>query len=183
MNIQHYKLNLDLLKSTSTPILYSHQLDKKSRFIDVTLTANDAEVTLDRTMTAVLNAVTNNVIVANAQNCTISNNVIVVELTDNVLSLPGVTKCEIILSDNSGAIITAQHFIVKVTEKAINDKSKFEPTGSNLATEAAVAKAKAEAIEYFETELTDIDETVTMKINLKADKCGIKCRLRNYRCL
>lgn len=173
MNIQHYKLNLDLLKNTSTPILYSHQLDKKSRFIDVTLTANDAEVTLDRTMTAVLNAVTNNVIVANAQNCTISNNVIVVELTDNVLSLPGVTKCEVVLSDSSGAVITAQHFIIKITEKAINDKSKFEPTGSNLATEAAVAKAKAEAIEYFETELTDIDETVTMKINLKADKDSV----------
>lgn len=170
MNIQHYKLNLDLLKNTSTPVLYSHQLDKKSRFIDVTLTANDAEVTLDSTMTAVLNAVTNNVIVAESQNCTISDNVIVVELTDKVLSLPGVTKCEVVLSDSSGAVITAQHFIVKITEKAINDKSKFEPTGSNLATEAAVAKAKAEAIEYFETELTDIDETVTMKINLKADK-------------
>lgn len=141
MNIQHYKLNLDLLKNTSTPILYSHQLDKKSRFIDVTLTANDAEVTLDSSMTAVLNATTNNVIVASAQNCTISNNVIVVELTDNVLSLPGVTKCEIILSDNSGAIITAQHFIVKVTEKAINDKSKFEPTGSNLATKKDVNSA------------------------------------------
>nr|DAL27644.1 MAG TPA_asm: hypothetical protein [Caudoviricetes sp.] len=173
MNIQHYKLNLDLLKNTSTPVLYSHQLDKKSRFIDVTLTANDAEVTLDSTMTAVLNAVTNNVIVANAQNCTISNNVIVVELTDKVLSLPGVTKCEVVLSDSSGAVITAQHFIVKITEKAINDKSKFEPTGSNLATEAAVAKAKAEAIEYFETELTDLDETVTMKINLKADKDSV----------
>ena len=51
MNIQHYKLNLDLLKNASTPILYSHQLDKKSRFIDVTLTANDAEVTLDSSMT------------------------------------------------------------------------------------------------------------------------------------
>lgn len=141
MNIQHYKLNLDLLKNTSTPILYSHQLDKKSRFIDVTLTANDAEVTLDSTMTAVLNATTNNVIVAESQNCTISDNVIVVELTDNVLYLPGVTKCEIILSDNSGAIITAQHFIVKVTEKAINDKSKFEPTGSNLATKKDVNSA------------------------------------------
>ena len=141
MNIQHYKLNLDLLKKTSTPILYSHQLDKKSRFIDVTLTANDAEVTLDSTMTAVLNAVTNNVIVASAQSCTISDNVIVVELTDKVLSLPGVTKCEVVLSDSSGAVITAQHFIVKITEKAINDKSKFEPTGSNLATKKDVNSA------------------------------------------
>lgn len=141
MNIQHYKLNLDLLKNTSTPILYSHQLDKKSRFIDVTLTANDAEVTLDSSMTAVLNAVTNNVIVASAQSCTISDNVIVVELTDKVLSLPGVTKCEVVLSDSSGAVITAQHFIVKITEKAINDKSKFEPTGSNLATKKDVNSA------------------------------------------
>lgn len=141
MNIQHYKLNLDLLKNASTPILYSHQLDKKSRFIDVTLTANDAEVTLDSSMTAVLNATTNNVIVAESQNCTISDNVIVVELTDKVLSLPGVTKCEVVLSDSSGAVITAQHFIVKITEKAINSKSKYEPAGSNLATKKDVNSA------------------------------------------
>lgn len=150
MNIQHYKLNLDLLKNTSTPVLYSHQLDKKSRFIDVTLTANDAEVTLDSTMTAVLNAVTNNVIVAESQNCTISDNVIVVELTDKVLSLPGVTKCEVVLSDSSGAVITAQHFIVKITEKAINSKSKYEPAGSTLATKddinAAIKTASAKMI-------------------------------------
>lgn len=150
MNIQHYKLNLDLLKNTSTPVLYSHQLDKKSRFIDVTLTANDAEVTLDSTMTAVLNAVTNNVIVAESQNCTISDNVIVVELTDKVLSLPGVTKCEVVLSDSSGAVITAQHFIVKITEKAINSKSKYEPAGSTLATKddinTAIKKVKDEVL-------------------------------------
>ena len=151
MNIQHYKLNLDLLKNASTPILYSHQLDKKSRFIDVTLTANDAEVTLDSSMTAVLNATTNNVIVAESQNCTISDNVIVVELTDKVLSLPGVTKCEVVLSDSSGAVITAQHFIVKITEKAINSKSKYEPAGSNLATKkdvnSAIETASAKMIE------------------------------------
>ena len=150
MNIQHYKLNLDLLKNTSTSVLYSHQLDKKSRFIDVTLTANDAEVTLDSTMTAVLNAVTNNVIVAESQNCTISDNVIVVELTDKVLSLPGVTKCEVVLSDSSGAVITAQHFIVKITEKAINSKSKYEPAGSTLATKddinTAIKKVKDEVL-------------------------------------
>ena len=150
MNIQHYKLNLDLLKNTSTPILYSHQLDKKSRFIDVTLTANDAEVTLDSSMTAVLNATTNNVIVAESQNCTISDNVIVVELTDKVLSLPGVTKCEVVLSDSSGAVITAQHFIVKITEKAINSKSKYEPNGGTLATKddinAAIEKVKDEVL-------------------------------------
>jgi hypothetical protein len=150
MKIQHYKLNLDLLKNTSTPVLYSHQLDKKSRFIDVTLTANDAEVTLDSTMTAVLNATTNNVIVAESQNCTISNNVIVVELTDKVLSLPGVTKCEVVLSDSSGAVITAQHFIVKITEKAINSKSKYETNGGTLATKddinAAIEKVKDEVL-------------------------------------
>mgnify|MGYP007003966943 FL=1 len=150
MKIQHYKLNLDLLKNTSTPVLYSHQLDKKSRFIDVTLTANDAEVTLDSTMTAVLNATTNNVIVASAQSCTISDNVIVVELTDKVLSLPGVTKCEVVLSDSSGAVITAQHFIVKITEKAINSKSKYEPAGSTLATKddinTAIKKVKDEVL-------------------------------------
>ena len=160
MNIQHYKINLDLLKNTSTPILYSHQFDKKSRFIDVTLTANDAEVTLDSTMTAVLNATTNNVIVAESQNCTISDNVIVVELTDKVLSLPGVTKCEVVLSDSSGAVITAQHFIVKITEKAINSKSKYEPNGGTLATKddinTAIEKVKDEV-------LTKADKATTLE--------------------
>lgn len=183
MNIQHYKLNLDLLKNTSTPILYSHQLDKKSRFIDVTLTANDAEVTLDSTMTAVLNAVTNNVIVANAQNCTISNNVIVVELTDNVLSLPGVTKCEIILSDNSGAIITAQHFIVKVTEKAINDKSKFEPTGSNLATKkdvnSAIKTASAKMIAKDSLLNTSTSINLTSLEDTKQTTSGVTISVKN----
>ena len=102
------------------------------------------------TMTAVLNAVTNNVIVAESQNCTISDNVIVVELTDKVLSLPGVTKCEVVLSDSSGAVITAQHFIVKITEKAINSKSKYEPAGSTLATKddinTAIKKVKDEVL-------------------------------------
>lgn len=183
MNIQHYKLNLDLLKNTSTSVLYSHQLDKKSRFIDVTLTANDAEVTLDSTMTAVLNAVTNNVIVAESQNCTISDNVIVVELTDKVLSLPGVTKCEVVLSDSSGAVITAQHFIVKITEKAINSKSKYEPAGSTLATKddinTAIKKVKDEVLTKADKAdtlagygITDAyDKTyINRSLNLKLDK-------------
>lgn len=183
MNIQHYKLNLDLLKNASTPILYSHQLDKKSRFIDVTLTANDAEVTLDSSMTAVLNATTNNVIVAESQNCTISDNVIVVELTDKVLSLPGVTKCEVVLSDSSGAVITAQHFIVKITEKAINSKSKYEPAGSTLATKddinTAIKKVKDEVLTKADKAttlegygITDAyDKTyINRSLNLKLDK-------------
>lgn len=183
MNIQHYKLNLDLLKNTSTPILYSHQLDKKSRFIDVTLTANDAEVTLDSSMTAVLNATTNNVIVASAQNCTISDNVIIVELTDNVLSLPGVTKCEIILSDNGGAIITAQHFIVKVTEKAINDKSKFEPAGSNLATkkdvDSAIETASAKMIAKDSLLNTSTSVNLTSLEDTEQTTSGVTIAVRN----
>jgi len=88
-----------------------------------------------------------------------------------MLQLAGMMKCELVLSEND-TILTTQHFSVFVNKSVINTKSKYEPTGANLATEAAVAKAKAEAIEYFETELTDIDETVTMKINLKADKAN-----------
>lgn len=179
MNIQHYKLNLDLLKKTSTQILYSYQLDKKSRYIDVTLTANDAEVTLDSSMTAVLNATTNNVIVAESQNCTISDNVIVVELTDKVLSLPGVTKCEVVLSDSSGAVITAQHFIVKITEKAINSKSKYETNGGTLATKddinAAIEKVKDEVL----TKADKADTLAGYGINDAYDKKYLDKALKN----
>lgn len=183
MNIQHYKLNLDLLKNASTPILYSHQLDKKSRFIDVTLTANDAEVTLDSSMTAVLNATTNNVIVAESQNCTISDNVIVVELTDKVLSLPGVTKCEVVLSDSSGAVITAQHFIVKITEKAINSKSKYEPAGSNLATKkdvnSAIETASAKMIEKDSLLNTSTSINLTSLEDTEQTANGVTIAVRN----
>lgn len=167
MKIQHYKLNLDLLKQSSMPVIYGYQLDNKSRYVDITLTANGAEVTLDSTMTAVLNATTNNVIVAEAQSCKISGNLIEVELTDKVLSLPGAVKCEVVLSDSSGTVITAQHFLVKVTEKAINNKSKFEPGGSALATKDDVATAKSEAISAADALLDKYDENTTAKFNLK----------------
>ncbi|MGN0500604.1 MAG: BppU family phage baseplate upper protein, partial [Ruminococcus sp.] len=169
MKIQHYKLNLDLLKQSSMPVIYGYQLDNKSRYVDITLTANGAEVTLDSDMTAVLNATTNNVIVAEAQSCNISGNLIEVELTDKVLSLPGAVKCEVVLS-SSGTVITAQHFLVKVTEKAINNKSKFEPGGSALATKDDVATAKSEAISAADALLDEYDEAVISKLNLKADK-------------
>ena len=177
MNIQHYKLNLDLLKQSSMPVIYGYQLDNKSRYVDITLTANGAEVTLDSTMTAVLNATTNNVIVAEAQSCNISGNLIEVELTDKVLSLPGAVKCEVVLSDSSGTVITAQHFLVKVTEKAINNKSKFEPGGSALATKDDVATAKSEAISAADALLDEYDEAVTTKINLKADRDSVDSTL------
>lgn len=171
MNVK-YKLNLDVYKDRNYESIIVAQNDDKSRSIECKLYANSQPVTISDNVTAAFNATVDNVIVAENVPCIVADNAVKITLAKSMLQLAGMMKCELVLSEND-TILTSQHFSVFVNKSVINTKSKYEPTGSNLATEAAVAKAKAEAIEYFETELTDIDETVTMKINLKADKDSV----------
>ena len=168
MNVK-YKLNLDVYKDRNYESIIVAQNDDKSRIIECKLYADSQPVALSSSVTAAFNATVDNVIVAENVPCIVADNAVKITLAKSMLQLAGMMKCELVLSEND-TILTTQHFSVFVNKSVINTKSKYEPTGANLATEAAVAKAKAEAIEYFETELTDIDETVTMKINLKADK-------------
>ena len=158
MNVR-YKLNLDVYKDRDYESVIVAQNDDKSRIIECKLYADSQPVALSSSVTAAFNATVNNVIVADSVPCSVSDNAITITLSKSMLQLAGIMKCELVLSEND-TIMTTQHFSVFVNKSVINSKSKYEPAGSNLATEAAVAKAKSEVIEYLETELNE-------KINAK----------------
>lgn len=158
MNVK-YKLNLDVCKDRNYESVIVAQNDDKSRIIECKLYADSQPVALSSSVTATFNATVNNVIVAENVPCIVADNAVKITLAKSMLQLAGMMRCELVLSEND-TILTTQHFSVFVNKSVINTKSKYEPTGSNLATEAAVAKAKSEVIEYLETELNE-------KINAK----------------
>lgn len=158
MNVK-YKLNLDVSKGRDYESIIVAQNDDKSRIIECKLYADSQPVALSSSVTAAFNATVNNVIVAENVPCIVADNAVKITLAKSMLQLAGIMKCELVLSEND-TILTTQHFSVFVNKSVINSKSKYEPAGSNLATEAAVAKAKSEVIEYLEAELNE-------KINAK----------------
>ena len=139
MNVK-YKLNLDVYKDRNYESIIVAQNDDKSRIIECKLYADSQPVALSSSVTAAFNATVDNVIVADSVPCSVSDNAITITLSKSMLQLAGIMKCELVLSEND-TILTTQHFSVFVNKSVINTKSKYEPTGSNLATKKDVNSA------------------------------------------
>lgn len=139
MNV-NYKLNLDVYKDRNYESIVVAQNDDKSRIIECKLYADSRPVALSSSVTAAFNATVDNVIVADSVPCSVSDNAITITLSKSMLQLAGIMKCELVLSEND-TILTTQHFSVFVNKSVINTKSKYEPTGANLATKKDVNSA------------------------------------------
>lgn len=128
-----YKLTLELSKIKKYEYLEAHRGDKNSRIIDCTLTANDVIVPLTTDMTATFDAVTENVIVADGMSATVdtSTNEIIIPLSEEMLSVPGLMKIDLKVSEGD-TLITAQTIGVKVGDSAINNNSKFDSAGGTI---------------------------------------------------
>lgn len=176
MNVK-YKLNLDVYKDRNYESIIVAQNDDKSRIIECKLYADSQPVALSSSVTAAFNATVDNVIVAENVPCIVADNAIKITLAKSMLQLAGMMKCELVLSEND-TILTTQHFSVYVNKSVINSKSKYEPNGGMLATKddinAAVSKAKSEAITAADSMLEEYDEANVAKLNLKADKQDVE---------
>ena len=139
MNVK-YKLNLDVYKDRNYESIIVAQNDDKSRIIECKLYADSQPVALSSSVTAAFNATVDNVIVAENVSCIVADNAIKITLAKSMLQLAGMMKCELVLSEND-TILTSQHFSVFVNKSVINTKSKYEPTGANLATKKDVNSA------------------------------------------
>lgn len=139
MNVR-YKLNLDVYKDRNYESIIVAQNDDKSRIIECKLYADSQPVALSSSVTAAFNATVDNVIVAENVPCIVADNAVKITLAKSMLQLAGMMKCELVLSEND-TILTSQHFSVFVNKSVINTKSKYEPTGSNLATKNDVNSA------------------------------------------
>ena len=149
MNVK-YKLNLDVYKDRNYESIIVAQNDDKSRIIECKLYADSQPVALSSSVTAAFNATVGNVIVAENVPCIVADNAVKITLAKSMLQLAGMMRCELVLSEND-TILTTQHFSVFVNKSVINTKSKYEPTGSNLATKkdvnSAIETASAKMIE------------------------------------
>ena len=176
MNVK-YKLNLDVYKDRNYESIIVAQNDDKSRIIECKLYADSQPVALSSSVTAAFNATVDNVIVAENVPCIVADNAVKITLAKSMLQLAGMMKCELVLSEND-TILTTQHFSVYVNKSVINSKSKYEPNGGMLATKddinAAVSKAKSEAITAADSMLEEYDEANVAKLNLKADKQDVE---------
>lgn len=139
MNVK-YKLNLDVYKDRNYESIIVAQNDDKSRIIECKLYADSQPVALSSSVTAAFNATVDNVIVAENVPCIVADNAVKITLAKSMLQLAGMMRCELVLSEND-TILTSQHFSVFVNKSVINTKSKYEPTGSNLATKKDVNSA------------------------------------------
>lgn len=148
MNVK-YKLNLDVYKDRNYESIIVAQNDDKSRIIECKLYADSQPVALSSSVTAAFNATVNNVIVAENVPCIVADNAVKITLAKSMLQLAGMMRCELVLSEND-TILTTQHFSVFVNKSVINTKSKYEPTGANLATkndvDSAIETASAKMI-------------------------------------
>jgi hypothetical protein len=135
-----YKLNLDVYKDRNYESIIVAQNDDKSRIIECKLYADSQPVALSSSVTAAFNATVNNVIVAENVPCIVADNAVKITLAKSMLQLAGMMQCELVLSEND-TILTTQHFSVFVNKSVINTKSKYEPTGANLATKNDVNSA------------------------------------------
>lgn len=133
MNITHKKLVLDVNRAESYELTEAHRGDKLTRFIDVTITASNEVIELTQSMNAYINATIDDIIVASDVEAVIdtNKNIIVVELTDYMLAIPGVLKVDLLITEND-EIITAETFKVRVKNSVINEQSKFAPAGSTI---------------------------------------------------
>lgn len=119
MNLSHQKITLDV-NNKSTVVLNAHQGDSGTRFIDVTLTENGEVIPLSETLTATAKASLYGMLMGvNKCELDTEENKIVVELTETMLSTPGMLKMEITLTEGE-QIITSHTFTVDVEESVVN---------------------------------------------------------------
>ncbi len=150
--------------------------DKKTRYLDVTIIASGEKLDISGcTVTAIF--VIDDVLVNNAVDCTVTNNIVTIPL-ENFNGRYGYLSIELnIVKDGTVIVNTPIPLRIQVTSSIADSAKISEKTYGTIAeTVKEVYDARgtyenlSNRLTGIDNEITDIDETVTMKINLKADK-------------
>ena len=153
--------------------------DKKTRYLDVTIIASGEKLDISGcTVTAIF--VIDDVLVNNAVDCTVTNNIVTIPL-ENFNGRYGYLSIELnIVKDGTVIVNTPIPLKIQVTSSIADSAKISEKTYGTIAeTVKEVYDARgtyenlSNRLTGIDNEITDIDETVTMKINLKADKDSV----------
>ena len=166
MNIEHTLLTLELNSIKNFNILEARQGDANSRCIDVKLTVNGEPLTLTSNMSAKINAITNDIVVADGVSAVINTekNIIEVNLSENMLSLPGLLKIDVMLYEEN-QLITAEMFSIRVGETVFNDKTKFEPQGGTIGNTIKEVETAKGTYSNLNERFAAVENNINEKVN------------------
>ena len=177
MKLKHIPATIDINSRNEQRIAGIVNInDKKTRYLDVTIIASGEKLDLSGcTVTAIF--VIDDVLVNNAVDCTVTNNIVTIPL-ENFNGRYGYLSIELnIVKDGTVIVNTPIPLRIQVTSSIADSAKISEKTYGTIAeTVKEVYDARgtyenlSNRLTGIDNEITDIDETVTMKINLKADK-------------
>ena len=177
MKLKHIPATIDINSRNEQRIAGIVNInDKKTRYLDVTIIASGEKLDLSGcTVTAIF--VIDDVLVNNAVDCTVTNNIVTIPL-ENFNGRYGYLSIELnIVKDGTVIVNTPVPLKIQVTSSIADSAKISEKTYGTIAeTVKEVYDARgtyenlSNRLTGIDNEITDIDETVTMKINLKADK-------------
>jgi regulator of RNase E activity RraB len=177
MKLKHIPTTIDINSRNEQRIAGIVNInDKKTRYLDVTIIASGEKLDISGcTVTAIF--VIDDVLVNNAVDCTVTNNIVTIPL-ENFNGRYGYLSIELnIVKDGTVIVNTPIPLRIQVTSSIADSAKISEKTYGTIAeTVKEVYDARgtyenlSNRLTGIDNEITDIDETVTMKINLKADK-------------
>ena len=180
MKLKHIPATIDINSRNEQRIAGIVNInDKKTRYLDVTIIASGEKLDISGcTVTAIF--VIDDVLVNNAVDCTVTNNIVTIPL-ENFNDRYGYLSIELnIVKDGTVIVNTPVPLKIQVTSSIADSAKISEKTYGTIAdTVKEVYDARgtyenlSNRLTGIDNEITDIDETVTMKINLKADKDSV----------
>ena len=176
MQMTHNRIVLDVNATRNQTAIVAKAEDSRSRILDVVLTCSGKTITVDNNDRAVLmakDAVTGKTIAA--VEGTVHNGIIEIELSKELLSVPGILECEVSLFGTDSAVLTSAVFNISVLER-INttvverqaDFSALTAALSDVAQTANRIDEVAERIQPVSLGGTGSTDSVTALRTLKA---------------
>ena len=136
MQIPHYNIALDVnSKEYQAATIIARVGDKKSRYIDIELRAGNERILLNKERVILTVADENETIALT--DCTVNNNIITAELTENMVAKSGKLKAEITVYGTNKEVITTVQFDIDIVGKLSTEVVERENDFSALQTALA----------------------------------------------
>ena len=155
MQIPHYNIVLDVnLKAYQAATIIARVGDKKSRYIDIELRAGNERILLNKERVTLTVADEHETIAFT--DCTISNNIITAELTENMVAKSGKLKAEITVYGTNKEVITAVQFGIDIVGKLSTEVVERENDFSALQTALADVASTSNRIDEISSRIQPI---------------------------
>ncbi len=125
------EITLDFDGKSDFECISAVQGDNGTRFIKISFTQNNQKYIIPENVTAAFRAIKPDGHIV-LDTCVKENNKITIELTDQILAVPGICNCEITLYGDNGRSLTSANFLIKVRKASIGTAEIFSSSEFKL---------------------------------------------------